>query len=57
MLPLPLGEGWGEGARSYGGAEEGGSILFLFCPAKALTLTLSQREMERQYLCWRKSNN
>jgi hypothetical protein len=28
MLPLLLGEGWGEG-RSYGAAEEGGSILFL----------------------------
>jgi hypothetical protein len=42
MLPLPLGEGWGDG-RSYGGTEAGGSILLVFLPAKALTLTLSQR--------------
>ncbi len=56
MLPLLLGEGWGEG-RSYGGGEEGGSILYIFFPAKALTPTLSQKERVGRYLCWRKSNN
>jgi hypothetical protein len=41
MLPLLLGEGWGEG-RSYVAERP---VYFSFA-AQALTLTLSQRERE-----------